>query len=171
MRSETTVIREKTAADDAACAALLRRVHARDGYPLFLPPEDVAGFLRPESERIAWVAEHDGGIVGHVALHCPPEDPTLSAASTATGLPPDRLALLARLFTAPEVRRAGLGRALLRHATGHAPLLGRRAVLDVGMSLPKAVALYESEGWSRAGELHIPLDEGPMLDLWVYVSP
>ncbi|MEV0901379.1 GNAT family N-acetyltransferase [Actinoplanes sp. NPDC049802] len=171
MRTETTVIREKTAADTEACVALLRRVHARDGYPLYLPPDDEAGFLRPDHQRAAWVAEQGGRIVGHVALHCPRENPTLSAAAAATGLPVDRLALVARLFTAPEVRRQGLGRALLRHATARAPELGRRAVLDVGQRLPTAVALYESEGWSRAGELRISLNESTVLDLWVYVSP
>lgn len=78
------------------------------------------------------------------------------------------------LFVAPELRRSGLGRALVRHATAQAPELGRRAVLDVGQTLPAAIALYESGGWTRTGELHIPLDDldpPAVLDLRVYVSP
>jgi GNAT superfamily N-acetyltransferase len=63
-----------------------------------------------------------------------------------TGLPVERLALLARLFVAPELRHSGLGRVLLRHAAAQAPALGRRAVLDVGKTLHSAVALYEAEG-------------------------
>jgi GNAT superfamily N-acetyltransferase len=107
-------------------------------------------------------------------LHCPAEDPTLEVAAAATGLPVNRLTLLSRLFVAPELRRSGLGRTLVRHATAQAPELGPRAVLDVGQTLPPAIALYESEGWSRVGELHVPLDSTDpptVLDLWVYVSP
>ena len=63
------------------------------------------------------------------------------------------------------------GRMLLRHAAAQAPLLGRRAVLDVGQTLPSAIALYDSEGGERVGELHLPLDPETTLDLWVYVSP
>ncbi|WP_432840729.1 N-acetyltransferase family protein [Dactylosporangium sp. CA-092794] len=164
-------IRPKGEADAAACLELLLRVHATDGYPMHLTAGEVPGFFTPEHEAAAWVAERDGAVVGHVALHTPPEDPTLELARDATGLPLERLALLARLFVAPELRRSGLGRVLLRHAAGQAPGLGRRAVLDVGQALRAAVALYEAEGWRRVGELHLPLDDETMLDLWVYVSP
>jgi GNAT superfamily N-acetyltransferase len=174
VRTATPVIREKTDDDTAACLDLLTRVHARDGYPLHLAPGDLPAFFRSDHERAAWVAERDGEIVGHVALHCPPEDPTLTVAAEATGLPVGGLALLARLFVAPELRRTGLGRALVRHATARAPVWGRRAVLDVGRSLPAAVALYESEGWLRAGDLDLHLDDFDppiLLELRVYVSP
>lgn len=76
-----------------------------------------------------------------------------------------------RPFTDPKLRRGGVGRELLRHATAHAKSLGQRAVLDVGKELTAPVALYESEGWTRAEELHLTLREGVVLDLWVYLSP
>ena len=164
-------IREKADTDAAACLELLMRVHETDGYPLHLPAEEVPAFFTSGDEAAAWVADANGRVVGHVALHCPAEDPTLEVARRATGLPVERLALVARLFVAPELRRSGLGRVLLRHAVAQAPALGRRAVLDVGQTLHSAVALYEAEGWSRAGELHLPLDPDTILDLWVYVSP
>ncbi len=171
------LIRPKTDADAGGCLELLQRVRAVDGYPLHLKPEHVAAFFTAEAETAAWVADVDGRIVGHVALHSPADYPTLAVAQQATGLPSDRLTLLARLFTSPDLRRTGLGRTLLRHATEHARSLGQRAVLDVGQSLLSGVALYEAEGWRRVGELHLPLvgveglDDGLMLDLWVYVSP
>ena len=166
------LIRAKSEADAAACLELLLEVHREDHYPLHITAGEVPEFFRSEHEAAAWVAESgDGRIVGHVALHTPAEDPTLDAAADATGIPHDGLALLARLFVAPSMRRTGLGRTLLRHAAAQAPALGRRAVLDVGQSLHSAVALYESEGWARVGELHLPLDPDTMLDLWVYVSP
>ena len=147
------------------------RVHQRDDYPLHLAPEDVPAYFASGHEVAAWVAESQGRVVGHVALHRAPGDPTLEAAERATGLDPQQLVMVARLFVAPDLRRAGLGRCLLRHATRHARSLGQRAVLDVGQTLHAPVALYESEGWSRVDALHLPLDEDTMLDLWVYVSP
>jgi GNAT superfamily N-acetyltransferase len=165
------LIRAKTEADTAGCVDLLLQVHRQDSYPLHLAPQEVPGFLAGEHEEAAWVAERDGRIVGHVALHCPPEDPTLTVAAGATGQPTDALALVSRLFVAPDLRRTGLGRVLLRHAAGQARAFGQRAVLDVGQALAPPIALYESEGWNRVGELHPALDDGTILDLWVYVSP
>lgn len=98
-------------------------------------------------------------------------DPTLAAAQRATALPVERLAVVSRLFTSPSLRRAGIGRALLRYATGQATSRGQRAVLDVGQTLTAPVALYESEGWERVDSLELHFAENAVLDLWVYVSP
>lgn len=164
------LVREKAEGDAAGCLHLLLEVHARDGYPLYLP-RDVPAFLTPEYEAAGWVAEQDGRVLGHVALHRPSLDPTLAAARRATGLPAERLVLVSRLFVAPDLRRTGVGRGLLRHATEHARALGLRAVLDVGQTLAAPAALYESEGWTRVDALHLPLGQDRVLDLWVYVSP
>lgn len=164
------LIRRKTKEDESDCLDLLMQVHESDGYPLYLP-KDVPAFITPEFEVAAWVAESDGRIVGHAALHRASVDPTLAAAQRATGLPPERLAVVSRLFSAPVLRRSGIGRALLRHATEQAASRGQRAVLDVGQSLTAPVALYESEGWERVESLALRVDESAVLDLWVYVSP
>ena len=163
-------IREKAHKDATQCLDLLMQVHQADGYPMFLP-QDVPGFITPDHEVAAWVGESDGRIVGHVALHRASVDPALTAARRATGLPPERLAVVSRLFTSPAVRRAGVGRALLRHATRHAAVLGQRAVLDVGQTTTAPVALYESEGCERVAPLLLRVDATATLDLWVYVSP
>lgn len=146
------------------------QVHESDGYPLYLP-DDVPAFITPEYEVEAWVAERDGRIVGHAALHQASVDPTLAAAQRATALPVERLAVVSRLFTSPSLRRAGIGRALLRYATGQATSRGQRAVLDVGQTLTAPVALYGSEGWERIDSLELHVAENAVLDLWVYVSP
>jgi GNAT superfamily N-acetyltransferase len=164
------VIREKRPSDHAACLALVRRVHVNDGYPLHMP-DDLPGFLTPDYERAAWVAGEGGKIVGHVALHDAAVDPTLEAGQRATGLPADRLTVISRLFVEPQMRRAGVGRALLQTATDHARARGQRALLDVGQTLPGAIALYESQGWVRVEALELRLTDDVVLDLWVYVSP
>lgn len=164
------LVRRKTASDEAQCVNLLLQVHQADGYPLYLP-EDVPAFITPDYEVAAWVAECAGAVIGHVALHRAAVDPTLAAAQRATGLPAERLAVVSRLFTSPSVRRAGIGRTLLRFATQQAKQDGQRAVLDVGKTLRAPVALYEAEGWQRVGSLELDLGDRPPLDLWVYVSP
>ena len=103
----------------------------------------------------------DGRINGHVALHYPQGYPTPEVARRDTGLPEERLALVARLFVAPEVRGFGLGRILWRHTVAQAAERGWRAVLDAGQTLLSAVALYDAEGWERIGELHLPFDPDP----------
>ncbi len=164
------LIRDKLRADAEQCHALLRRVHEVDGYPLHLP-DDVPAFITPEYEASAWVAERDGCVVGHVALHEASVDPTLAVAQQVSGLLAKRLVVVSRLFTSPTLRRAGLGRSLLRHAVRQAEARGQRAVLDVGKMLIAPIALYESEGWERAGSLKLRLDRDVVLDLWVYLSP
>ena len=142
------MIRRKTTDDASQCFDLLLQVHESDGYPMYLPV-DVPVFITPEYEVASWVAERDGCIIGHVALHQASVDPTLAAAQRATGLPVERLAVVSRLFTSPSLRRAGIGRSLLRYATDQATARGQRAVLGVGKTLSAPVALYESEGWER----------------------
>lgn len=164
------LIREKTVEDASACLGLLMEVHQFDGYPPYLPA-DALQFINPDYEVAAWVAERDGCIIGHVALHQAAVDPTLEAARRATGLPAERLVVISRLFTAPALRRNGVGRALLRHATQQAQSRRQRAVLDVEQASEAPIALYESEGWQRVESLELRVDADAGFTLWVYVSP
>jgi GNAT superfamily N-acetyltransferase len=164
------IIRTRADSDLHACVALLLAVHVADAYPRHLPA-DVAGFLSPDHETDAWVAEACGEILGHVALHRAADDPTLAAAQRATGLAPSRLAVVARLLVSPGHRRQGVGQALLTTAMARACARGQRAVLDVVQDATAPVALYEATGWQRLEPLQLPLPGGVRLDLWVYLSP
>ena len=56
------------------------------------------------------------------------------------------------LAVAPEARRRGLGRTLVRAAVGAAQAVGAEALfLEVAADNEAAVALYEGEGFARAG--------------------
>lgn len=56
------------------------------------------------------------------------------------------------LAVAPDRRRAGVGRALVRAAAVRARTLGAEALfLEVAVDNPAATRLYESEGFVRAG--------------------
>jgi ribosomal protein S18 acetylase RimI-like enzyme len=164
------IIRPKTAADAEELLALALEVHRRDGYPRYLP-DDLAAFIAPSSQDFGWVAESEGRIVGHVGLHQAAGNPTLPAAQRATGLVPDRLAVLARLLVASDVRRQGVAQQLIAVVTQHAQAQGRRVVLDVVKEAAAAIRLYERLGWTRLEDVQLPLRGGQVLDLWVYLSP
>ncbi|GAA3562435.1 hypothetical protein GCM10022197_17580 [Microlunatus spumicola] len=169
------LIRTKAAADDDACVAVMERTHAVDGYPRYWP-ERPAGFLRAKGETDAWVAELDGRVVGQVALHRADGEPVVALAQEATGLPVDRLTVLARLLVHPDARGRGVGRSLVRTATARAYATGRRPVLDVLQETTGPARLYESEGWTRLGPTSLDLSgfgygDVPPLRLWVYLAP
>ena len=163
------LVREKTAGDAASCSDLLLQVNQADGYPVPLPV-DLKRWLTPPHEIASWVAEQGGRITGHVALHAALPGPVLEAVQQATDEPHDRLAFLSRLFTSPQCRRAGVGRALLRHATSEAHARGLRLALDVGRNQAAPIALYESERWQRVQAIDVPVGD-VVLVLWVYVAP
>lgn len=148
----------------------MRRTHELDGYPRYAQ-QHPARFLAPRHETAAWVAEWDGALVGHVALHDAAVDPTWPAAHRATGLPAERLAVVARLLVSPDLRRGGVGRALLGHATRAAHAAGRRPVLDVQRDSPAAIGLYERAGWQLLEPLVLPVEGREPIQLWVYLGP
>lgn len=169
-------IRLRRDADVDACLALLHTTHALDDYPPFWP-SDPRRFLVNRHEEVAWVAEavadgeQDGRIVGHIALHDAAPDPLLDVVRRATGLPSDRLVVVARLLVDPDVRRQGLASRLLDHATTAAHASGRRPALDTAKINLKAMALYAAKGWTLAGDVTVDFGAGGSLDMWVYVGP
>jgi len=55
-----------------------------------------------------------------------------------------------RMYVAPDARRRGISRAVLRALEDRARGLGyTRLVLETGTMQPEAIALYESEGYTR----------------------
>jgi len=168
------LIRDRTEADLEPCLQLAQAVKAQDDYP----PRgsiDIDWFLAPAEQLAAWVAEEGSSIVGHVALHSATDYVTTRLASDHLGRPQSDLGLVARLFVDPPHRGSGVGQALLARATGFAVERGLHPVLDVATHLSGAVALYESAGWVRAGEVVLSFWDGqPVerpLSLYVYVVP
>lgn len=166
------VVRPRTATDLLTCVEVARVIHRRDGYPAYLPT-DLLRFLDSPDALGAWVAVGGcgGGVLGHVALHRRSSDPVMALAGRTLGVPVDRLAVVARLFVAPEARRGGIARTLLDIATGEAHARGLWPVLDVAIGLGDAIRLYETSGWRRAGDLTVSFDDGWSLDECVYLGP
>jgi GNAT superfamily N-acetyltransferase len=160
-------VRPRSEHDLPACEELARIVHEHDGYPAF-QSRNARTFLASPGALNAWVAEIDGVTVGHVALHPTSSEEVMVLASTQTGLRPDQLGVVARLFVSPTARGQGAGRSLVATAVDQARQRGLCPVLDVDISLHAAIRLYEANGWLRAGTVNVRLPNGTSLQEAVY---
>jgi GNAT superfamily N-acetyltransferase len=164
------LIRPRTDDDRDVCVALAKELHERDHYPIFLP-DDLWSFLSHPSAIGRWVAESEGQIVGHVALHASSMPGVVALATEALGVTPDQLGVVARLMVAPSARRMGIGQMLLNWATQEALDRQLWPVLDVVTDHLAGIALYEQAGWTRVGVVTSELSTGQSFDEIVYLSP
>jgi GNAT superfamily N-acetyltransferase len=164
------LIRPRRDDDLAPCADLVREVHAVDRYPRYLPA-DIGAFLAPADPYGCWVADQAGEVAGHVALVPRGLPPTIELAVSALGRPAEQLAVVARLFVSPRARGQRAGRLLLDTAAAAATARGLWPILDVDTELITAIALYESAGWTRAGQITFRFHDGNTLTEHVYLGP
>lgn len=147
----TVTIRERCDDDLPALAVVLAEQQATTRYPVRWPlPIPIEEFLvRPGEER-AWVAELDGRVVGHVAVHSPAgELRTHFVAGAGT----EELAELAVLFVGSDVVGTGIGGRLHDTAVDWIVASGRQPVLDVVPVHDRAVEVYRHRGWTVIGEV------------------
>lgn len=137
-----------------ALLRILQRSHELFGYPVRASVVR-ADWLAMSDELGAWVAEHEGSVVGHIALHptaVPGHDAGEDEASAqwqrATGVAADRLAVVSRFVTDGSVK--GSGTALLDHAVRAADEAGRVPVLLVEPD-GDALGFYRRRGWREIG--------------------
>jgi len=157
--NDPALIRARRDADLRACADLVREVHSSDRYPRF-PQADIVQFLNPPDPYGCWIADLNGEVAGHVALVARGLPAAMEIAATAVGRPAGQLAVVARLFVSPRARGRGVGRLLLGAATAEARSRGLHPVLDVDTGLSAAIALYESAGWTRTGQITVSWTDG-----------
>ncbi len=125
---------------------LLGQTHHDHGYPVN-PAYVRADFLAGGDELGAWVAEHDGELVGHVALLAP-SGVSAPLWRAATGRHDDGIAVVSRLFS----RARGAGSVLLTWAVQAARDAGRAPVLEVERD-SAARGFYLRRGWTAIGEV------------------
>lgn len=164
-------IRRRVEADLDALVAVAEAVYAADGYP-GLRPTDWSSFLVSSDALDAWVAEFDGRVLGHVALHRSSMPIVMETARSRLGsADDDQLGVVARLFVDPGLRRSGAGRRLLETAMSASRALGRHPILDVVTRFAPAVALYERCGWINAGRVELVFGRGESVHSYVFLAP
>ncbi len=126
----------RTDADIPALLAALKATHEVDQYPV-LPTNISREWLLEGDDGMAWVAEHDGEVVGHIAVAAAEEDEYALA--------------MHRLFVRPDARGRGAASALLTTVETYARLLGQDLFLEVVSHNTDAINLYTKRGWRRVG--------------------
>ncbi|HEY0247701.1 MAG TPA: GNAT family N-acetyltransferase [Gryllotalpicola sp.] len=129
-------IRLRTDADLPALLDALQATHEADQYPV-LPTHVTSEWLLDGDDGMAWVAEEDDRVVGHVAVAEADEDPEALSVH--------------RLFVRPDARSQGVASALLTTVETYARLLALDLFLEVVSHNTGAMHLYESRGWTRVG--------------------
>ena len=147
-------VRPRLDGDLTTLLPILHRAHLTHRYPVRAAAVRTDWLAAP-NELAAWVAEHDGAVVGHIALH-PAESTEQDAGADdasaqwqrSAGVGADRLAVVSRVVTDGSI--PGSGTTLLAHAVNAARDMGRVPVLLVD---PSAAALdfYLRRGWHRIG--------------------
>jgi GNAT superfamily N-acetyltransferase len=162
-------VRPRRDADLGTCVVILAATRA-EGYPIRWPDEPAA-WLTPRGFLVAWVAERDGTVVGHVALRGVTGMDGVPWWSAAAGVPEAKIAAISRLFVAPASRRCGVGLRLLAAASAHAIGQGLRPALDVLDTDRGAVALYGHAGWTRVASAHVGHAGGDPVLTHYYLAP
>ncbi len=163
------MIRPRVDTDLDVVVALATVVQELDGYPVWLPGGDVLEFMVNPPSQAAWVAEIDGRIVGHIALNRATTPESMQVAAQATGRSVEEMGVIARLLVAPEVRRQGIGGALVDVCVAAAVEQGLQPMLDVGLRHGSGVAMYDATGWDRVGKVDAVLPNGEIFEEYVYV--
>lgn len=149
---------------------LLRTVYASDGYPANWPNDPIT-WLAGRRTFAAWVGEHDGELTGHVALTAPDPDRAWPRWVEALALPLERVAVIRRLFVAPQSRRQGLATTLVERAECEASSRELALVLDVAHDNRAAITFWKRRGWREVGQATLPPgDEGLPLRLLLLVA-
>ena len=173
VQAVAVTLRVRTRVDDDldACESLARATHVHDGYPAYVRNDDFRTFVARPGALGAWVAEVDGALAGHVALHAQTTEPAMQLVTSRLGISPAQFGVIARLIVAPDLRRRGVGGALLRTATDEARTRDLVPILDVVTRHDAAIALYHSAGWLRVGSVTLLLPDGSKLEEHVYRAP
>lgn len=149
--------------------AVARRVKARDNYPVWLPDDDLLGFLTRPTALASWVAEVEGVLAGHVALHPRSSRPVMDCARAA-GIGGD-IGVIARLLVGPDHRRLGIAADLLAVCHREALSRGLVSILDVVSTSAGAIALYRGAGWVEIGSVTHHLPDGSTVSELVFRGP
>ncbi|GMK58090.1 hypothetical protein CspeluHIS016_0501220 [Cutaneotrichosporon spelunceum] len=155
-------IRPRLPTDMPALCDLLARQQPVSQYPIKWPLSiPVPDFIQRPGESASFVAEHQGQILGHVAVRHGLGGPRNEAELTTRWAAGHECAesdvrVISVLFIDPEWAGRGVGSLLLRVATDAARDGGGRPCLDVVVDSKGPLAFYRRFGWVVVGEWRAP---------------
>ena len=164
------LVRIRTDSDLAKCVVIARPDVRLDGYPVYLPTS-LHRFIASPDALGAWVAEEDGEVIGHVALHQRSSDVVLALAAENLNQPPGRLGVIARLLVARRLDEKGLDTFCSKQPQGDCLRRGLYPILDVVTEHVEAIRLYEHEGWICVGQVTTKLRSGHVIEELVFRGP
>ncbi|HTW08151.1 MAG TPA: GNAT family N-acetyltransferase [Acidimicrobiales bacterium] len=164
------IVRPRSAADLEACRPTAELVQRVDGYP-GAAVADIVDFMSCPDAYAAWVAVAGPDIIGHAVLKPSAAPGVLELACQASGRGADAMAVVGRLWVAPDHRRRGVARSLLATAVAAAHEAGLWPLLDTVATNARSIALYESAGWVRLGTVDVTFSGGLRLLLVAFLGP
>ncbi|KAJ2994994.1 hypothetical protein NUW58_g1401 [Xylaria curta] len=126
--------------------------------------------LNGQNDDQAWVAEHGGMIIGHVAMNRAVES-YVNVALWLEKHPQADVAVLARLFVHPASRKQGAATGLIRAAEAAARSEGRRLLILALVKDQDAIRLYRRLGWEHYATTVFRWGEGNEMDAECFASP
>lgn len=165
-------IRHREDVDLPACIAVLKRVFAKDRYPV-QGTTQAESFLSSENIKPAFVAVFNDNVIGHVAVGKATDDDVAVALwrQLHVNNTSEPVAVLERLFVDPDNRGYGVAAKLINAAVTWSAQAGLRLVLFALAKDTTAAKLYERLGWRHFGTTAYHYGDGEEMDAWCYVSP
>lgn len=164
------LVRRRREKDLTACARLLEVVYYQEHYPVVRPhrPRD---WLTSSDVLAAWVAEHHGEILGHVAISRVGRDPVSALRwRETTEHEPSELLAVSRFFVRSRSRRQGVGTALLDAAVAEIRRRGCEPVIEMASESRDGLPFLADRHW-RLIAMDPLGNAGKQVQLYRYALP
>ena len=147
-RRSLPVLRERVPGDVPELVRLLLDQQPVSHYPVRAPlPFPAAEFVARRTDEVAWVAEVDGSLAGHVSVARVSPVPVADRFAAAPARHGSSLAQLTALFVGLDHVGRGLGGLLHDTALAWIVGTGRQPVLEVVDHSGGARGMYARRGW------------------------
>ncbi|OTB07317.1 hypothetical protein M426DRAFT_248956 [Hypoxylon sp. CI-4A] len=163
-----TTVRLRTDEDIPACHQVLCAVYKVSGYPVE-GVDDPAPYFNHGG--IAWIAENDGIVAGHIAITKAATENVAVALWSQLHPEDANLAITGRLFVNPINRKGGTASRLIDTAVEEARRRGQRLLMFCLIKDQNAIRLYRKLGWQHYGITTFKWEENSQMAAECFAYP